>query len=1015
MNPRTGFRSVRRAPAAAAAAAALAAAAGLAPAAFAQDVTRPGDAIAPFTPNHPAGEPPAAAIDNTAATKYLHFDELNTGFTVTPTGTGIVRGLLIVTANDAPERDPTSFILEGSDDGVNFTMIASGALNPTTDRRSIEAVRFNNATAYMVYRVTFPTVRNAAAANSMQVAEVQLVTATDVLTPGDAFTVTYTPGQTSPPNEGPAALFDNRLGTKMGVFSGNIGPIIIDVTPGLGASVATGFSLFSANDDLAFPGRTPQYVTLSGSTNGVDFTQIFTEFLAGASNNWQDQQFFFENSTAYTSYRIELGPTQGATFMQMSEVQIFGTVSNAPPANDTCATAQFIGAGTTSSLNFNATGTDLTACGDADDADVWFRYTAPPPPFSGLIEVNTFGTPALDTTLAVYSVCGGEALACNDNARGSASRVRFTAAGGTDYFIRVAGVGSSTGAFSLTIDENPVQHNDVFIPLAANFNGMAHAGESGAPDDRTGFRSMSDRGLRITGTAGSIDVGTEGGAGIPYTVVTTPGVLDMVHLGNRNATDNARWAFDTVAGAIDPPNTVNDIGVKPDWLSCTDQTAAQITDVCRLGLVLSASSQIGVLYNITNGGSFFDMTLNFADGSSATVSLQGPDWFGNQVPMDPGFGVAYQEQFGVFFGSQDTDIANPGTDLNVVEAVVSGESLQNGLGFDISGRQLTSIAFSNPLNPVGHGIYAVTVRDPASANPAPSCGPVATASSTPSTVGNDGAGVTSLNVSINPGTNPAGSGAMVTVDLSSAGGDPGAMMFDDGLHNDGAAGDNRFGLDFTVPAATATGELSFPYFYSDGQGRTGMGTICVSVVTPPPPPPANDACANATPISGPGIFAFDTTNATPDGPAYCTGNGSGSVWFAFTGTIGRIATIETCGQTGFDTVLAATDACGNPASVCNDDTCGLESRIVLSNSVGQTVLIRVSGFGAGAGVGNIVITEACSIDFNGDGSVNADDLGDFINCYFALPPCDGADFNADGNVNADDLGDFINAYFSGGC
>ncbi|MGD9688988.1 MAG: hypothetical protein AB7K52_01460 [Phycisphaerales bacterium] len=56
---------------------------------------------------------------------------------------------------------------------------------------------------------------------------------------------------------------------------------------------------------------------------------------------------------------------------------------------------------------------------------------------------------------------------------------------------------------------------------------------------------------------------------------------------------------------------------------------------------------------------------------------------------------------------------------------------------------------------------------------------------------------------------------------------------------------------------------------------------------------------------------------------------------------------------------------------------------------------------------------ACN-DFNRDGEVNADDLGDYINCYFSLPPCEGADFNQDGDVNPDDLGDFINAYF-GGC
>ncbi|MGD9690800.1 MAG: hypothetical protein AB7K52_14375 [Phycisphaerales bacterium] len=61
------------------------------------------------------------------------------------------------------------------------------------------------------------------------------------------------------------------------------------------------------------------------------------------------------------------------------------------------------------------------------------------------------------------------------------------------------------------------------------------------------------------------------------------------------------------------------------------------------------------------------------------------------------------------------------------------------------------------------------------------------------------------------------------------------------------------------------------------------------------------------------------------------------------------------------------------------------------------------------------VAPPCPADFNADGVVNPDDLGDYINCYFALPPCDGADFNADTSVDPDDLGDFINAYFSAAC
>ncbi len=60
------------------------------------------------------------------------------------------------------------------------------------------------------------------------------------------------------------------------------------------------------------------------------------------------------------------------------------------------------------------------------------------------------------------------------------------------------------------------------------------------------------------------------------------------------------------------------------------------------------------------------------------------------------------------------------------------------------------------------------------------------------------------------------------------------------------------------------------------------------------------------------------------------------------------------------------------------------------------------------------VQSACRADFNNDGSIDPDDLGDYINCYFAVPACPQADFNGDNSQDPDDLGDFINVYF-GGC
>jgi hypothetical protein len=268
------------------------------------------------------------------------------------------------------------------------------------------------------------------------------------------------------------------------------------------------------------------------------------------------------------------------------------------------------------------------------------------------------------------------------------------------------------GNFSLTLDDSPDIREEVHLALNYNFNGMVHAGEDNDPDNVDGFRGISDRALRQTGAPGSIEVGLEGSSGIGYSVPDQAGVLDIVHLGNRNLVDTFNWAFDLVADG-------DDVGVQPAWLADPDQTAPQVSDVSSLGLEMTADTRIGVLFNASNGGSNFEMALGFAGGSVVTISLSAPDWFGDQVPTPPAFGVESQLQFGLYSGAGLVDSGVPSVDLNVVEAIVSVQDLINDGFGDITGLVLESVAFQNSFNPnAGTAIYAVTVQDALSE---PSC------------------------------------------------------------------------------------------------------------------------------------------------------------------------------------------------------------------------------------------------------------------------------------------------------
>lgn len=164
---------------------------------------------------YPAAEAPSKAIDRSAASKYLNFGNgsssvssptkgVGTGFCVTPApafGASLVTGLQVVTAADAPNRDPLVVSIEGTNATTNFnlgstwTLIADGVnLGIDTDpgRQAYgPLVRFDNAIPYRSYRVIVQAQRGSD--NSVQYAELNLVgVAVDLQPPGPVSAVSVT-------------------------------------------------------------------------------------------------------------------------------------------------------------------------------------------------------------------------------------------------------------------------------------------------------------------------------------------------------------------------------------------------------------------------------------------------------------------------------------------------------------------------------------------------------------------------------------------------------------------------------------------------------------------------------------------------------------------------------------------------------------------------------------------------------------------------------------------------------
>jgi len=135
-------------------------------------------------------ETPQKVLDQNSATKYLNFGREGAGVIITnSSGAVTVGSMQLTTAGDAPNRDPASYELWGTNGaiqsvdnsdglgGESWTLISSGAISlPAARLDSTTYVPISAGAAYSSYKLIFPTLKNAPATNSMQIADVQFYT-----------------------------------------------------------------------------------------------------------------------------------------------------------------------------------------------------------------------------------------------------------------------------------------------------------------------------------------------------------------------------------------------------------------------------------------------------------------------------------------------------------------------------------------------------------------------------------------------------------------------------------------------------------------------------------------------------------------------------------------------------------------------------------------------------------------------------------------------------------------------
>jgi hypothetical protein len=98
----------------------------------------------------PGNETPDRLLDNSTGTKWLSFEPTGTFYQFQFAGgvRNAVNGYTITSANDASERDPYSWVLQGSNDGTNWVAVDTRTAQIFSARHETRLYEFANNTAY---------------------------------------------------------------------------------------------------------------------------------------------------------------------------------------------------------------------------------------------------------------------------------------------------------------------------------------------------------------------------------------------------------------------------------------------------------------------------------------------------------------------------------------------------------------------------------------------------------------------------------------------------------------------------------------------------------------------------------------------------------------------------------------------------------------------------------------------------------------------------------------------------
>ena len=325
--------------------------------------------IFPTSNNSPASEGAAKAFDGNPNTKYLNFDKKNAGVTVKLSQGRVVQKFTLTTANDFSGRDPTSYKLYGSNDGVNWVLIKQDTVSLSEQRFwTSPDIMVSNTNPYVYYFILFPTTKSGDGCglncDSMQIAEVTFyydlndgVTSTESgsgSTPnnpgtagsvcadcgptvvGGTITQTNAPSTQTIQSGGTYVNNSNRTAqqTRINTWANNSAPysnaVYVDQIGGNNNNVTISLSGSKNRVDLTLDGA---------GTNTVNLTQVGSNYLDANVIGYQNSLITNQTNSIGTNYAETTvsGNNNTANHTQSNSQLLFSSVNG---NNNTLATSQ---------------------------------------------------------------------------------------------------------------------------------------------------------------------------------------------------------------------------------------------------------------------------------------------------------------------------------------------------------------------------------------------------------------------------------------------------------------------------------------------------------------------------------------------------------------------------------------------------------------------------------------------------------------------------------------------------